>query len=167
MREDKWRTHGAVNVKQALKISSQLSGWTKACRGLSARSLPHLSWYEIASSWHQCPNFSSKRIWILNQTPKHKKVTLDRWRGEPPQSALAALRGRLSSGSVLVKCNRPVKQGERGWLPWAVCHGGSREADVGGKRGWFVASKVICLRNNRGCSYLRLKGNVAVQKCTT
>lgn len=42
------------------------------------------------------------------------------------------------------------------------------EAGVGGKKKrLFVASKVICLRNNIGCSYLRLKGNVAVQKCTT
>ncbi len=42
-----------------------------------------------------------------------------------------------------------------------------------GRRMWvekeddWLLSKVICLKNNIGCSYLGLRGNVAVQNCTT
>lgn len=110
---------------------------------------------------------------IVNHTPVHERSP---WTGEDksapllPSSALYLTQsclpcGRLSSGSQLVKCNRLPTQGERGWLPWAVCHGGNGEVDVGGRGGWLVAFKRdLFEKQQTACLYLRLQSNVAIQR---
>lgn len=158
---DKWRTQGVDDVKPALEITSHLSGaLDQSQRRAEAHqllaALRELRWCEIASL--------RQLIEVhVNHTPRPQRSP---WTGEdksePPSphllsslrtAAAAALHGRLSSGSLLVKCNRPPKQGERGdyhglfvvwdWGRWMWVE---KEDD------WLL-SKGICLKNNSGCLY--------------
>lgn len=79
----------------------------------------------------------------MNHTPIHERSP---WTGEDKSAphphllstshtaALAGLRGRLSSGSLLVKCNRPPKQGVGGVITMGCLSWWERGGGCGWKR---------------------------------